>query len=288
MTRHALAACAVLVLVAAFAPATTPEAWAPAGVSTDQFESHAAFDPRTGDLYFVRSHPDFTGWRILVSHCTRAGWSRPASPAFAGDGQEADPWFTPDGRTLFFISNRTTDGVTRKDLDLWRIDRDARGKWGKPVRLPPEVNSTSYEWFPRLSVDGWLYYGSGRAGGLGKTDIWRARQDAAGAWRIENLGPNVNSPEGEFEALPSPEGESLIVQSDAGYFETHKTVDGGWSPRRMLGPEINVNHSEIGLTASPSGRTLMFARDTHAPKSGEFFVWRRGGAEPWPPACPKR
>lgn len=44
--------------------------WKPAGISSNQFESHAAFDPRTGDLYFVRSSPQFTGWRILVSHCT--------------------------------------------------------------------------------------------------------------------------------------------------------------------------------------------------------------------------
>jgi len=275
------------VLLAAAAPPAI-EAWAPSGVSTDQFESHAAFDPRTGDLYFVRSRPDFTGWRILVSHCTAAGWSSPTDPPFAGDGLEADPWFTADGRTLYFISNRSTDGVKRADLDLWRIDRDAAGHWGTPRRLPVQVNSTAYEWFPRPSADGWLYFGSGRPGGLGKTDIWRARRDGAGAWRVENLGPNVNSAKGEFEALPSPDGKSLIVQSDDGYFETHKTAAGGWSPRRLLGPQINVNGSEIGMAASPSGRTLMFARDTRGPKSGEFFVWRRRGHEAWPPACPHR
>jgi len=287
MTRLAPAALAALLLTAAFAPPTL-ETWAPAGISSDQFESHAAFDPRTGDVYFVRSRPDFSGWRILMSRCTASGWSAPADPPFAGDGQEADPWFTADGRTLYFISNRTTDGIKRADLDLWRVDRDAAGRWGTPVRLPPQVNSTTYEWFPRPSADGWLYYGSGRPGGQGKTDIWRARQDAGGAWRTENLGPNVNSAKGEFEALPSPDGKSLIVQSDDGYFETHKAADGGWSPRKLLVPEINVNGSEIGMTASPSGRTLMFARDTKGPKSGEFFVWRRGGHETWPPTCPRR
>lgn len=276
---------ALLLLAAAAPPRLEP--WAPPGVSTDQFESHAAFDPRTGDLYFVRSRPDFTGWRILTSHCTAKGWSTPADPPFAGDGQEADPWFTPDGRTLYFISSRSTDGVKRGDLDLWRLDRDSKGHWARPVRLPAEVNSTTNEWFPRLSADGWLYYGSGRPGGLGGTDIWRARQDAGGAWRVENLGANVNSAKGEFEALPSADGQSLIVQSDDGYFETQKTA-AGWSPRRMLPREISANGSEIGLAASPSGRTLMFARDTKGPRSGEFFVWRREGHEAWPPACPKR
>jgi hypothetical protein len=50
------------------------------------------------DLYFVRSSPKFEGWRIYVSHCVAAGWSKPESPSFAGDGVEADPFITPDGR----------------------------------------------------------------------------------------------------------------------------------------------------------------------------------------------
>src|SRR6187431_1335441 len=80
--------------------------WKPAGISSPQFESHAAFDPRTGDLYFVRSSPKFEGWLIFVSQCTARGWSDPVPPIFAGDGVEADPWFTSDGRHLYFISTR--------------------------------------------------------------------------------------------------------------------------------------------------------------------------------------
>src|SRR4051812_34385464 len=139
MRRLALAAL-LLLTTAASAPDVTP--WTPAGVSSDRFESHPAFDPWTGDFYFVRSAPDFSGWRILVSHCSAQGWSKPADAPFAGDGLEADPWFAPGGQRLYFISSRSTDGVQRKDLDLWRIDRDARGRWGTPLRLPGPANST--------------------------------------------------------------------------------------------------------------------------------------------------
>jgi hypothetical protein len=59
----------------------------------------------------------------------------------------------------------------------------------------------------------------------------------------------------------------------------------GWSPRVKLGPAINVNGSEIGAVFSPSGQTLLFARDTGEPKSGEFFVWHIEGNEAWPPVC---
>lgn len=259
--------------------------WKPAGISSPQFESHAAFDPRTGDLYFVRSSPAFQGWRILVSHCTEKGWSEPKPPAFAGDGVEADPYFTPDGGSLYFISTRSLNGAKRGNLDIWRVDRDAAGGWGAPVHLPEPVNSNGAEWFPRPHPDGWLYFGSNRPGGLGGNDIWRARAGASGDWTVENLGSAVNTAGDEYEPLPSPDGNRLIVMAEGGLYETRKT-ETGWSPRVKLGPEVNANSMEIGAVFSPSGRSLLFSRDLKRPDSGEFFVWHEGGVEAWPPECP--
>ena len=158
MRARALGSGLVLLLALGLAPSArsvsaVPSAdvtpWKPAGVSSPQFESHPAFDPLTGDFYFVRSSPSFEGWRILVAHCGPSGWSKPEPWALAADGFEADPWFTPDGHTLWFISSRSTDGVRRKDLDIWKVSRDSRGRWLKPERLPEPVNSAFAEWFPR-------------------------------------------------------------------------------------------------------------------------------------------
>ena len=258
--------------------------WTPAGISSDRFESHAAFDPRTGDLYFVRSARDFSGWRILMSTCGAHGWTPPVPPPFAGPGLEADPFFSADGRTLYFISTRATGATTSAALDIWRVDRDAAGTWAAPQRLPEPVNSGAAEWFPRPAADGWLYFGSGRAGGLGQTDIWRARE-RSGRWQVENLGPSVNTAGHEYEPMPSPDGTRLIVATADGFYESRRSGD-GWAPRVRLGPAINVNGTEIGPLFSPSGRSLLFARDTKGPDSGEFFVWREGGREAWPPECP--
>ena len=259
--------------------------WTPAGISSPKFESHAAFDPRTGDLYFVRSSPRFTGWRILVSRCTGTGWSTPEPAAFAGDGVEADPYFTPDGRSVYFISTRSADGVKGKDLDIWRVERDDAGSWGAPTRLPAPINSPGAEWFPRPSADGWLYFGSDRPGGLGGNDLWRARPDSAGQWTVENLGAAVNTAGDEYEPLPSPDGRQMILMADGSLYRTHKTAT-GWTPRKKLGPEVNRNGTEIGAVFSPSGGSLLFARDTKGPDSGEFFVWHEHGHEAWPPDCP--
>jgi len=258
--------------------------WKPAGICSPQFESHPAFDPWSGDLYFVRSTPAFTGWRIFVSRCTAKGWSEPKPAAFAGDGVEADPYFTPDGRSLYFISTRSLNGVKRKDLDIWRVDRGIDSLWGGPVHLPEPVNSSGAEWFPRPASDGWLYFGSDRPGGLGSTDIWRARTDATGKWIIENLGAAVNTAGNEYEPLPSADSDRLIIMGDGGLYESRKT-QAGWSTRVQLGAEVNANGTEIGALFSPSGRSLLFARDTKGPDSGEFFIWHMDGSEAWPPDC---
>lgn len=285
LSRMAAATVALTLMTGAAAAKHSPvRPWAPDRISSDRFESHPAFDPRTGDLYFVRSSPKFEGWRIFTSHCGPTGWSQPVSPAFAGDGVEADPWFTPDSEHLYFISTRSTDGVKRKDLDLWRIDRGADGRWGKPQRLPAPVNSQGNEWFPRLARDGWLYFGSDRAGGLGKTDIWRARQQGA-RWVVENAGAALNTAQDEYEPLPSPDGKFLIMMAADGLYRSEWTAS-GWSKRVKLPAPVNVNGTEIGAAFSPSGHSLLFARDTKGPKSGELFLWRMSGDEAWPPACP--
>jgi len=276
---------AIAVLVASTPTQSgTVRPWTPSGISSPRFESHAAFDPKTGDLYFVRSSPQFQGWRILMSRCTAAGWSAPEPPPFAGDGVEADPFFTPDGNSFFFISSRSTDGIKGRGLDLWRIDRDGSGVWKTPERLPEPLNSTGAEWFPRPSADGWLYFGSDRPGGLGATDIWRARRNDSGQWVVSNLGPAINTSGDDYEAAPSPDGQRLIVMSDGVLYDSRPSRD-GWTPRTALGPDINQTGLVVGALFSPSGRSLLFARDTKGPASGEFFVWHERGDEAWPPEC---
>lgn len=273
-----------LIAFLATTAAASPAIWTPPTISTDQFESHPALDPKTGDLWFVRSRPDFTGWRIMVSRCGPGGWQAPTEPSFAGDGVEADPWFSPNADTLWYISTRRVAGVERRNLDIWRVKRGGDSIWGTPERLPEPVNSPQQEWFPREARDGWLYFGSGRPGGHGGTDIWRARQ-VKGAWRIENAGPNLNSAGEEYEPLISRDGKRMLIAAGDGYYESRRTRR-GWSPRVKLGPEINTDSGEIGALFSPSGRSFLFSRNVGGERSGEILL-ARDGSENWSPSCPR-
>jgi hypothetical protein len=81
------------------------------------------------------------------------------------------------------------------------------------------------------------------------------------------------------------DGNPLIVQAGDSMYQSTGSAS-GWSRRRALGPELNMNGSEVGALFSPSGQSMLFARDTKTDLSGEFFVWHRGAREAWPPSCP--
>lgn len=273
-------------LVAGSAP--TPnrvDPWPVAGASSAEWESHPAIDPLTGDLWFVRSSKDFSGWHLMVSRCV-AGVRRDAVAApFAAAGLEADPFFADGGHSLYFISTRASGTMASAGLDIWVATRRADGSWASPVRLPSPVNSDQTEWFPRPASDGWLYFGSRRAGGLGKDDIWRAKHGRSGKWVVENADPGLNSAGAEYELEPSADGRWGVMSTDSGLVRVEHGVR-GWHRAGKLDPSINVNGTEIGPLLSPSGKSLLYSRDAGNGRSGELFLAHLAPEKSWPTSCP--
>jgi len=264
-------------------PAPEIQHWSPPAISSPDWESHPAFDPRTGDLWFVRSDKSFSGWHLLVARCERGSWQPPVAGPIAKPGLEADPWFSPDGKTLWFISTRRTGSNRSADLDIYRVERAADGTWGEPAPLPAPVNSDAAEWFPRPAKDGWLYFGSRRAGGHGKDDIWRARE-RNGRWSVENLGPEFNTADNESEFQPAPNGRWGLLSTDQGLVRVVATAH-GW---RREQPFANQNGTEIGSLIAPDNHSFIFSRDAGDGASGELFLARPPGGVGWAPGCPAR
>jgi hypothetical protein len=290
MTRHLLVLIALAGLAGLSAgSATSPEPAAsvatPQAISSDQFESHPAFDPLSGDLYFVRSSPQFEGWRIWRSRCRAGGLAEPEPAPFGAEGVDADPFFTPDGRQLYFISSRADPPAkTGDDLDIWRMERSRSGEWRPPLRLPAPVNSSGAEWFPRLDAHGRLTFGSDRPGGRGQTDIYVARHQGRG-WRVENLGGEVSTAGNEYEFEPARSGRFAVLMADGRLFRIDGR-NGRWGRRSALPTGRQGFH--VGPLLSPTGRTLLFA-GASAQRSGELFrLALADRSEDWPPSCPPR
>ena len=267
-----------------------PQRWTPAALSTDQYESSPTFSPDGREAVFMRADRSFQHYRLLWSRCEGGRWTTPQAPPFAAPAPalEADPFFTPDGRQLYFVSNRQAP-QDEDNLDIWVVSRDANGGWGTPRRLPEPVNSPGSELLPRLDAQGRLWFGSDRPGGLGKGDIYVATPGAGNTWSVANAGPPISTPAYEYEAELSRDGRTMVVVADRGdrshLYRYTRGADGRWAEQGRVDARADV--FQVGPRLSPRGERLLFAQ-ADGGASGEWFVVDLvpGSTEAWPPACP--
>lgn len=271
MTLRSLALLAAP-LLPCIALAGGPVLFAEGVVSTGFDDAHVAFTPDGRTLYFVRSTPDFAHWTVLVSRRADGGWSAPEVAPFSGRFDDADVFVTRDGRRLFFISNRPSSATgteARPDTEIWVMERAGAG-WGPP-RHVAELSSPGDEWFPVLTDDGTIYFGSDRPGGRGKSDLWRARWLGDRFGPPENLGPAINGPDQEIEGLAFPDGRTLVFAAKgrpggAGEYDLYASFwcAGRWTAPAALGAGVNSKGWEFGPRLSPDGRTLYFTSNRSA------------------------
>lgn len=265
--------------------ATRPERWTPAGLGSDQYESSPTFSPDGRALFFFRADRQFDNYRLLQSQCEAGRWSAPREPAFAAVAgvREADPAYSPDGKWLYFVSER----FHKDDLDIWRVERQSDGTWGEPQRLPEPVNSPHAELLPRALADGRLLFGSQRPGGAGGRDLYFAVPLADGGWRVESLPAPVNTAGDEYEAELSRDARVMVVVANRGQ-RSHLYVydrDGeDWRERGRVPARDDV--FQVGPLLSPDAKRLLFAQADDG-RSGEWFLidLQPGAAPDWPPVC---
>lgn len=260
--------------------------WTPPALSTDQYEATPSFSPDGKLMLFMPASAAFAAYQLAQSHCTPQGWSlrQPLPFSKPAPVDDADPFLTRDGRRLYFSSTRGPG----EDYDIWTVERRADGSWGEPEMLPEPVNSPHAELLPRMDDAGRLYFGSNRPGGLGKGDIHVATRDAAGAWRVENMGAPVNTQWNELETEVSRDGNTLIVvanRSDRWHLYHYRRAARGWRDLGLV-PGIDMAEFQVGPLLSPKADRLLFAQKDGA-RSGEMFLLDLV-PEPdrrWPPAC---
>jgi Tol biopolymer transport system component len=234
-------------------------------ISAGSFDSHPEFTPDGKTLYFVRSAPNFNFWTILVSRFENGQWGTPDVAPFSGRYSDADPFITPDGSQLYFISRRPAEGKQGQDTDIWRVERTPSG-WSEPRNLGAPINSEGDEWYPTLSRDGTLYFGSNRPGGKGSTDLYRSRRIDGRYAPPENLGDAVNTPADEFEPYVTPD-ESCLFFMAGGRPDGRGGSDlfvstgqnGAWTKAVNLGEKINSRRLEYSPKISPDGRYFFWS-----------------------------
>ncbi len=182
-------------------------------------------------------------------------WSTPQLMPFSDSYMYLEPFLSPDGKRLFFVSDRPVSDTIheKKDFDIWYVERGLKkGTWSEPINLGMPVNSGYDEFYPSVSENNNLYFTMDSPDGLGKDDIYFSRWEN-GAYSVpELLGETINSPGYEFNAFISRKENFLLFTkyNETGGFGSgdlyisKKGANGVWTKATNLGEPINTKYME--------------------------------------------
>lgn len=187
-------------------------------INTSQFNEGAqSISPDGQYLFFTGcNRPNGLGrCDIYVSHKEGNNWGQPFNLGAPVNTiyWESQPAISPDGNTLYFVSNRP-GGIG--GYDIWKTQLNEEGEWSVPVNLGPEINTPYDENTPFLHADGkTLYFSSDGWPGMGNKDIFMSRLDSAGHWSNPlNMGYPINSFSEESGLIVSPDGSEAFFSSN--------------------------------------------------------------------------
>jgi len=184
-------------------------------------------------------------------------------PVINSSRQEFPTGLTPDGLSFWFYRTSTSAEEHGEDFMAMRATKD--DPWGAPVKLG-RVGDPRSSWKMIGVIPGYTT-GDGletyfldypAAGGYGSYDLWMMKREAIGAdWGSPaNLGPMVNSPDGELPPTISPDGLELYFGSSASpprpgayggtdlWVAKRATRNDPWGAPVNLGPTVNTVHWE--------------------------------------------
>lgn len=171
-----------------------------------------------------------------------------------------------DGKVIVFTACNRPDGLGSCDLYIMFL---VDGKWTSPINMKT-VNSPQWDSNPSLSADGrFLYFASGRPGGLGKTDIWMVEIDKKGnaVSPVINIGVPINTVYEEISPFIHPDGRTLYFASQGHpglgdfdlFYSKFDEKTKKWGKPVNLGYPINTNGEERSLIVNARGDIALFA-----------------------------
>jgi outer membrane protein OmpA-like peptidoglycan-associated protein len=148
---------------------------------------------------------------LYLSRFRNGLWTEPISINInQPNSWESTPALSPDGRTLYFSSNRKGG---YGGLDIYSAQMDSRGRFGKIKNLGPDINTSGDETFPYLAENSKLYFSSDGHPGFGMLDIFVVNR-VNGKTKVENLAQPMNSTGDDFGIY--------LFKPDRGFFTSNR------------------------------------------------------------------
>ncbi|MGD1046176.1 MAG: putative Ig domain-containing protein [Bacteroidota bacterium] len=225
-------------------PGNTAVLFAPGIISTAGRFEHAAIFSRDGkEFYFAESSSDWSRRIIYVRKYKNNSWTVEEKASFSINQPATEPTISYSNDTLIFTDGDDLWLVTRNDIN-WTEPRklpsvidtfdvqwhptialngdiffSSRGRIYKsakenndyqiPVKLPVPINTFDLNGDAVIAPDeGYIIFGSNRAGGYGNNDLYISYLTKDNNWTNPiNLGPKINSEKFDDASSISPDGK---------------------------------------------------------------------------------
>lgn len=248
-------------------PGKTPERFAPGLVSTDaEHEFGSVFSADGLEFYYGVDVGGRTETRCM--RFEDGAWGDAQVVLADAEYSFNDPFLSPDGERLYFISDLPLGGEgAKKDHDIWYVQREADG-WSAPVNAGPAINSERDEYFMSFTRDGDMYFGSNAAAPEGRRrdfDLFVSRSVDGEFQAAERLPGEVNTPDYEADVFVAPDESYVVFSSErpgglgrGDLYVSYRREDGTWRPAARLAAPINGPGHELCPFVTADGERFFY------------------------------
>lgn len=143
-------------------------------------------------------------------------WSTPVklSASVNSDAHESSASYSPDGRIIYFVSNRSGG---RGGRDIWYCSRTDDDQWGVAINIGEPINTADDEEAVFIHPDGTtLYFSSKGHQSMGGYDVFRSEFKKNGWSPPVNMGAPLNTPQDDVYFI-------LLANGKTAYYTSGKT-----------------------------------------------------------------
>ncbi|MDD5570434.1 MAG: OmpA family protein [Bacteroidales bacterium] len=152
---------------------------------------------------------------LYFSRKTCNKWSKPQNMGnlINTKYKETQPSIGADGKTIYFVSNRT-GGFGNEDI--WKISLINDSTWTPPENLGSTINTAERDVTPFMHYDNQtLYFSSEGHIGLGNLDVYFSKKDSSGKWKTPvNIGYPINTSSDESCLILNAAGDTAYYASN--------------------------------------------------------------------------
>jgi hypothetical protein len=244
-------------------PGMTPEIFAPGIVSTEKvWEAAVSFSPDGKEFFFTRrENIQGNENRILYMELKDGTWTSPKPAPFALEITEYETFVSPDGKTVFYNSDRAKPKSDNAVGEIWYSEKTPSG-WSDGKYLSETINK-GWVMFLTASMNNNLYFTAGynRKFGIYKSELIKSEYQEP-----EFLPNEINylfgahpfiAPDESyliFDAQPDGMGKSQLYVS-------FKNDKGNWTKAVKFDETINKTYTENIPNVSPDGKYFFFHRN---------------------------